>query len=88
MGGGQARILGSAVESLCSEGGVQLPPGCIRIGAQSRLAFAAYQLIWSPLLPSDQGWALIHSFIDLLVGSRIHSQLAIKVPGFLGAAFW
>lgn len=31
----------SCGESVCSEGGVQLPV-CIQIGAQSRVAFAAY----------------------------------------------
>lgn len=48
----------------------------------------SYLLIWSPLLPSDQGWrSLTHSFIHLFIGPRIHSQTAIKSPGFLGAAF-
>lgn len=40
-------------------------PACIQTGARTKFAFAADELIWSPLPPSDQGRALIHSFIRL-----------------------
>lgn len=34
-------------------------PACIQTGARTKFAFAADELIWSPLPPSDQGRALI-----------------------------
>lgn len=56
----------SGGESVCSEGGVQLPV-CIQIGAQSRLAFAAYYLIFVlHCCPQTKaGHSFIHSLTSL-----------------------
>lgn len=59
-------------------------PACIQTGARTKFAFAADELIWSPLPPSDQGRALIHSFIHSFIHLLVHNELAVKVPGTLG----
>lgn len=60
-------------------------PACIQTGARTKFAFAADELIWSPLLPSDQGRALIHSFVYSLTCTQ---RTGRQSSWHSGAAFW